>query len=79
MMFNCKVMRNILVTSATLLFIGFLLILLASQVINHSGMISLAINALGILSLLLAPALFLLVIVLALMPGARKSLSLCNH
>ena len=79
MMFSCKIMRIALTTSAGLLLTGVGMIYLVSSVAADSGGISLVINTLGILCLLSAPILLLAILVLALLPGTRKSLSLCNH
>lgn len=77
---NCNTMREGVVVSALLLLLGVVLILAASRLLPDIDALLLAINTLGIVSLLLAPLVLLATFIVTLAwPGAEQRLRDCNH
>ncbi len=73
-------MREGVIVSALLLLLGVVLIFAASRLLPDIDALLLTTNTLGIVSLLLAPAVLLATVVLTLAwPGAKQRLHDCNH
>lgn len=76
---SCDTMREGVIVSFSFLIVGVVLLFSAMKLLPDVAHLPLIADVLGIISLLLAPAVLLSTFVITVWPGSKKKMDSCEH